>query len=71
MSFENKKVVLQASEREGNIGYLWYGVDGSDPKTWEHKVVTYDKPVVRSRKECQAEQKRLMLLDVYDDVVVK
>lgn len=63
----NKKIVLQEFERHGKFGVFFYGEEDSDPKTWEKRVVVYRKPVVRSRKECMEEQKRMLRLGVYED----
>jgi len=62
-----KKIVLQEFERQGRMGIFWYGEEDSDQKTWEKRVVIYRKPVIRSKAEAQAEQKRMLLLGVYDD----
>lgn len=62
-----KKIVLQEFERRGRMGLFWYGEEDSLPSTWEKRVVIYRKPVIRSKAECREEQKRMLLLGVYDD----
>ena len=63
-----KQKVLMAFDRRGNMGILFYGEEDSEEYTWEKRVVIYRKPKVRSKREFMSEQKRLLKLDVFDDI---
>ena len=63
----SEKKVLQLFDRNGKVGVMYKGADESEPNTWIESVVRYDKPVIRSRKEIVAEQRRLLKLGIYFD----
>lgn len=65
--YEEEVRELQAYERRGNIGVFHYGAPDSEEHTWSEQVVIYRAPVLRSREEMLAEQRRMMQLGVYDD----
>lgn len=65
--YEQEVGELQAYERRGNIGIFQYGAPDSDESTWTEQVVIYRTPVMRSREEMLAEQRRMVKLGVYDD----
>lgn len=69
--YEDKKLLLQDYERRGNIGVLMYGEDEADEDTYFKRIEVYRKPVLRSRAEIMAEQKRMLRLGVYDDECVE
>ena len=62
-----KKIILQAFERHGNMGVFWYGKEDSEEDTWTKCTSIYRKPTIRSKRECMDEQKRLLRLGVYED----
>ena len=59
---------LQAYERKGKIGILFYGEDDSEESSWtEHTVIYCNHKSQRTRNEIMKENARMLCLGVYDN----